>query len=116
MNKVELHHLCGLDQVPTKKPAVKWQQGTLRFIGADNYVLGTKNVAYSFEHVDKGFVLMFEGERLLLPAKFLLGPRQVQGTLYDVELVTPIVVMSLAKMKPDRYPVVLRNDAVVDLT
>jgi len=116
MNKVKLYHLCGLDQVPTKETAVRWQQGTLRFIGADSYVLGTKDVEFSFEHVDAGFVLMFHGERLLLPAKHLLGSRKVQGMLYDVELVTPVVVMSLAKMNPSRYPVVLRNDVVVDLT
>lgn len=114
MTRQELYNLCGLPlklSIPTEP---KWTTVELRFIGGEHYVLGTKRVQACIKQVQRGVSLMFK-DRLQIPAGTLLGKRKVEGKLVDVEVVIGEVVLSLAKMGPVKYPIVLRNKEMVDL-
>ncbi|MBW2193183.1 MAG: hypothetical protein JRF27_05275 [Deltaproteobacteria bacterium] len=114
MDKEKLYHLCGISGAITKRKKPKWVPATLRFLGADRYVLGTKNVELAVKHKEQGISLMFK-EPVLLNASVLLGKQKVTGLLIDVEVVVGDVVLRLASMNREMYPIVLRKDEQVAL-
>ena len=113
MQQSELYRLCGLHPFP-KPPRLPWVPAQLQFIGADGYVLGTKRVEVRIAPGREGICLTTKG-RMSLKASTLLGNKIKQGKLYDVMVVTESVTMSLAKLCPGMYPLVLRTDETVVL-
>jgi len=115
LNTAELHRLCGIDVNVTKSKEPSWETGVLRFLGAENYVLSTEPVEVAFSQKRGGFGLMSR-KPMIYPAAMFIGPKGLPATIVDVELEVGPVVMSLASMTEGKYPVVLRNDDMVDLT
>jgi hypothetical protein len=109
----ELYRLCGLVPFPKPRPQ-PWVQAQLQFIGAEGYVLGTKRIEVRIAPGREGICLTTKG-RMSLNASTLLGSKIKVGKLYDVMVVTDSVTMSLAKLCPGMYPVVLRTDNTVML-
>ena len=114
MDTIKLYWMCGISSAPAK-PAENWVKAEMRFIGADRYVLGSKRVAVSFAKQKKGISLVIKGPPSV-PAAMLLGPKISAGKLYDVELVTAELTLSLASLRPGSYPKVLRMNEVVEIT
>ena len=117
MERRELYHLCGITDLVGRTPKTegKWMPGILKFMGAENYVLGTKSVEIRFDKRSGGLGLHTR-ERLLFNASDFLGKSLLPGKLFDVELHVGDVVISLASLtKVGTYPMVLRIDETVDL-
>jgi len=114
MNRDELYDLCGLPQELSTKTEPNWITAKLRFIGAEHYVLGTKFADVVVRQMQGGVSLLFRTPQQL-PASALLGKSKAPGILLDVEIVMGPVTMSLAKIGPVKYPLVLRNEEVVNL-
>ena len=114
MDTVKLYWMCGISPTP-KEAEENWVKAEMKFIGADRYVLGTKRVAVSFAKQKKGISLVIKGPTSV-PAAELLGPKISAGKLYDVELHTSELVLSLASLRPGSYPKVLRMNETVEIT
>jgi len=114
MDKEKLYYLCGISGVTTKRRKPKWVPATLRFLGAQRYVLGTKHVELVVTHKERGISLMFR-QPLVIEASALLGKQGVTGLLIDVDVVIGDVVLRLASMNREMYPIVLRKDEQVAL-
>lgn len=107
----QLEKLCGIANVVRPKPALRWLPVTLKFLGAENYVLGTKHAELSLTNKVGGFGIMFK-EDIAMPDAWLLGKHNAKGLLVDVaihfEAGTTLPCLSLASLCPGRYPRVLR--------
>ena len=119
MDTAELHRLCGLDQVIIKAKKPKWVSAKLKFLGAENYVLGTKIVEVAVTHKARGIALLFR-HPLVIEASVLLGKHHISGLLVDVDVVfgattESAVTLRLASMNVGMYPIVLRNTETVAL-
>ena len=114
MDQSELYRLCGLTSKEFKSPPAKWHRAKLLFIGADRYVLRAETVDVQFTSNNGGLTLRTT-EPLMVPSNSLLGPKGVHGTLYDVQVVTEVITLSLASLNPELYPKILRNDEEVRL-
>jgi len=117
MDTAELYRLCGLSDLEkprTPLPQGKWIPAKLKFIGAENYVLGTKDSEVILKTAKTGFSLMIKGP-LVINANLLMGPKHVEGKLYDVEVYVESLKLSLASLRKGEYPKVLRYDETVGL-
>ena len=114
METKELHQLCGIATTPLV-PKEQWLSAELKFIGGDGYVIGTKHSEVRLKSERSGFCMVTNGE-WRIKSTALLGKKVRHGKLYDVEVVVEgLLTLSLANLCPGRYPVVLRNDDVVQL-
>jgi hypothetical protein len=114
----QLHRLCGIADLPKRKTPSSWQKVTLKFVGAECYVLGTKNTDLSLRSSDGGFGLTFRNN-LAIPAESLLGTKCQQALLHDVLIVFGMDGMpelSLASLMPGVYPLVLRKGELVRIS
>ena len=114
MDQTELYRLCGLPSTKFKAPSTKWHRAKFLFIGADGYVLRAEEVDVQFTGNGGGLRLCTK-ELLAIPSNLLLGPKWKTGTLYDVQVVTEVITLSLAALNPGLYPRVLRKDEEVRL-
>ncbi len=114
MDTAELYKLCGLSDIkrPERKP--NWSPVELRFIGADGYVLRIEHIEAEFRPSGEGLQLSTK-DKLVYPAAKLLGTKCKVAKLYDVEVVTDLLTLSLASLMPEMYPMVLRIDDQVTL-
>ena len=111
-----LERLCGISNVVRPKPPLRWLPVTLKFLGAENYVLGTKHAELSLTTKQGGFGIMFK-EDVAMPDAWLLGDKAKHGLLSDVvidfEASTTLPRLSLAALCPGMYPRVLRNGGTI---
>jgi len=113
LQQKELYRLCGLQPYPSAPPR-RWVPAQLQFIGAEGYVLSSKRIEVCIEPGRDGICLTTRG-RLSVKSNSLLGKHVKHARLFDVQVVTESVTMSLAKLRPGMYPLVLRDDEVVTL-
>ncbi len=118
-NTRTLHQLCGIDEIKPRRSATEWLEVTLKFIGGESYVLGTKRAELSLKGSDGGFGLRFK-DHLALPAEALLGKSIKEGYLTDIRIVFPkgsgVPELSLASMTQGVYPFVLRTGEMVRIS
>lgn len=109
METTELLELCGISNIVVTRETV-WAKGTLRFLGADGYVLRTKNVEFTLRNnpAEKGFSLVFKKLPRLSVGKFF-GVSKFPTVIHDVMLRCDSFELSLATTRPGLYPQVLRN-------
>jgi hypothetical protein len=108
----ELHQLCGIDRVPKLLKPEVWEEATLKFLGAERYVLGTKRVELSLRGKGGGFGLTFRND-VSIASDSLLGPSIKSGLLVDVVIdfgtQHTMPSLSLAQLTNGMYPMVLRT-------
>lgn len=113
----ELEQICGIASMRGATRRRSWVPVTLEFLGAENYVLGTKRTELSFESRSGGFGLSFR-ENVSFRADELLGKKKVPGVLMDVRLrfdELESLELRLADLTAGMYPRVLRTGEVVTL-
>ena len=105
---------CGVSDLTPTVSRRKWMPATLKFMGAENYVLSTKNIELSLTTKGGGFGLDFRSHPTI-PTNQLLGKKIRTGLLVDVVIVPPepFPEMSLAALQKGMYPRVLRKDEVI---
>ena len=111
----QLEKRCGIDPRKLKACSVRrpkrWLTAKLRFLGAERYVLSTKDVELSLETKRGGFGLTFR-EPVYLLADHMLGNKIRSGLLIDVIIEFPVnsamPELSLAQLTRGVYPRVLR--------
>lgn len=118
LTSAELSRLCGLDKVPKPLKNVVWEPVTLKFLGAEHYVLGTKSAEICLTGKNGGFGLIFRNAPLKVPSELFLGPRIRAGLLTDIKIcfTRPDAAMpelSMAGLVPGLYPRVLREGELV---
>lgn len=113
----ELEQICGIASMRGATRRRNWVPVTLEFLGAENYVLGTKCTELSFEKRSGGFGLSFK-QPIRFRADELLGKKKVPGLLTDVRLrfdIEDFPELRLADLTAGMYPRVLRTGEVVTL-
>lgn len=105
---------CGLLDLPKPRSRQKWMPATLKFLGAEHYVLSTRDVEVSLTTKSGGFGLFFRHPPKINAAD-LLGRTIKHGVLVDVEIALPepMPVLSLAALTTGLYPRVLRTGEVI---
>ncbi len=106
-----LYRICGIRTTVTVKES--WSQGTLKFLGAENYVLGTKKVEFQLLSNKKGVALTFKSLPKL-PAEKMMGASVPTVTIVDCRIcLEGVFDLSLASLSPGLYPQVLRKGDTV---
>lgn len=93
--------------MPRREAPYKWHEAQLRFLGTENYELGTRKVDVRFLPHGTG-IAVTSRTRVSLEANALLGEKYPAVAIHDVEIVTEFVTLSLKNMGKSSYPQVLR--------
>lgn len=97
-----------------KTPPVKWTPVKVAFIGGENYVLITVDAEVRIDFVPGGFETKFK-EPFAIRSELLLGSSFRKTKLFDIELRLPGFTMSMARMKPEKFPRVVAAGEVVGI-
>ncbi len=111
MDSKALMERIGLDLSQEKVVESYTVKAKLSFMGAQNYVLGTKLVDLTLRTGTDGFHMSFAAG-LEVKAEQFLGNKIRQTTVHDVLVEFPDMPMpglSMAKLHPGIYPRVLRD-------
>lgn len=104
-----------LDLKPLGKPVEEWADIEIRLIGAENYVLGSKQAEARLVAASGGFKIHFK-DRVKIKAEELMGPKIRKCVLFDVELHFKDVVLLLSQITKTVYPQTLREGDYVRLS
>lgn len=114
MDTKKLYALCGIDQIPAP-PKIPWSKAKLSFLGAERYVLGTKEVEARLMSIPDGFQLQFK-VKLGVKGEALMGKHCREVRVLDVLVEFPGTPgLYLANMHKEQYPRVLRDQDILRL-
>ena len=106
---MDILKLCNIDSTPIPKKPTR-VKATLSFEGAENYVLGTKDVVIDVHSSCEGFRMQFL-DPVDIEASTFLGSKIRTCVIHDVrvDFEGPMPGLSMAKLHPGIYPHVLRD-------
>jgi hypothetical protein len=103
-----------LDLSPRKK-ASKWTPAKVVVFGAENYPLISVDAEVRIDFVKGGFETKFR-EPFAIPSELLLGSSFRKTKVFDMEIrIGDVLVMSMAKMHPDKFPRSIQAGEVVGI-
>jgi len=106
---VDILKLCNISTVPKERSPHR-VKATLKFEGAEHYVLGEVNVMIDMHSSEEGFRMKFLNP-VEIEASHFLGKKIRETCIHDVkvEFEGPMPGLSMAKLHPGIYPHVLRD-------
>jgi len=102
----DLYRICGIRSTVTVEEL--WTDGTLRFLAAENYVLGRAEVQFQLQSNPAGIALMFRSLPTI-KAEQILGNSYPTVTVVDCILGFGDTELALSSLAKGLYPQVLRK-------